>query len=255
MQYDVGIVIPVYNGLRGVPESTWLRQSIKSALDSDHSSFEVVVVDDGSTDNSLEIAQEYVNDRMRVLAYLRNMGVATALNIGIRATDAKYIMPQGSDDIVTPDKARIMASYLDAHPECLMLGSYYWTCKEDDTVVDERCDLETDPEKIYYEVIAGNLCIGFPMYRKALWEELGGYDVVNFPRRCEDMDFALKVCEQHPGSIHVFPRLMTGYRDTPEALTKAKYFPDYYRALDNSRERRKNTCKPNWGTSPKVLQS
>lgn len=254
MQFDVGIVIPFYNAFRGHPDSTWFQDSIESALKSEGSR-QVILVDDGSDDGSLELARKYTSQGVELVISAVNRGVAHALNLGIEAADAKYIATQGSDDLCKPEKSLLQSCFLDVHPELQMCGCFYWHCDQDGALIMDVTDVKTAPRDIGLTLLTGNCKIGAPMFRKSLWEELGGFDDVNFPRCAEDFDFFLRVAERDRLSIGVVPEILYGYRDTPNSITKSPFFPDYFRALDKSRERRKTLCKPNWGTSPKALQS
>lgn len=237
--YDVGIVIPVYNGRRGVDDSTWLIDSIESALDSDLKNLIVTVSDDGSTDDTRAIASKYVGERLQLVESGVNRGVAAALNMGIEATDAKYIAIQGSDDICKPEKARLQMAMIDESPNTQMVGCYFWLCRQDGTLIDEITNVSLDPADIRLDLISGNCKIGLAMFRKTLWEELGGFDEKNFPRCCEDMDFFLRTVERYPSGIAVVPELLYGYRRSAQQLTDVSYYGPYYRALEFSRERRK----------------
>lgn len=237
--FDVGIVIPVYNGRRGIVDSTWLVDSIESALHSDLENFIVTVVDDGSTDDTVEVVSKYLGARLQLVHTGENKGVAAALNIGIKHTDAKYIAIQGSDDICKPEKARMQADMLDALPNIQMVGCYYWMCRQDGTLIDEITDVSTDPADIRLDLISGNCKIGLAMFRKTLWEEISGFDEANFPRCCEDMDFFLRTVEQYPAGITIVPELLYGYRRSAQQLTDENYYGPYYAALELSRNRRR----------------
>lgn len=89
------IVVPIYNA------STFLRQCIESILDQTFSNFELILIDDGSTDNSLDICNEYMDKdkRIRIFSQL-NLGVSVARNTGIRESTGKYLVFIDSDDYV-----------------------------------------------------------------------------------------------------------------------------------------------------------
>jgi glycosyltransferase involved in cell wall biosynthesis len=94
----ISIIIPVYNG------ALYLRQAIESALAQSYAQKEVIVVDDGSTDQSWQIIQSY-GAKIRALRQ-KNGGVSTALNLGIKNAKGEYISWLSHDDVYHPDKLR-----------------------------------------------------------------------------------------------------------------------------------------------------
>ena len=94
----VSVVLPVYNG------GAHLHASIESVLRQTMTELELVVVDDGSTDNTLEIATSFADPRISVIALESNVGLAEALNRGIDQAKAGLIARQDSDDVSLPDR-------------------------------------------------------------------------------------------------------------------------------------------------------
>ncbi|OHB79357.1 MAG: hypothetical protein A2Z25_15860 [Planctomycetes bacterium RBG_16_55_9] len=91
----VSVVMPVYNG------GDYMGQAIESVLTQDYTNFEIVVIDDGSTDNTREVVLRYNDKRIRYL-HQENTGVASARNLGIRHAKGQYIIPLDADDMMAP---------------------------------------------------------------------------------------------------------------------------------------------------------
>ncbi len=106
MAYRVSIIIPVYNG------SNYLNQAIESALSQDYSNVEIIVINDGSTDENKtrDIALTY-NDKIRYFEK-ENGGVASALNLGISKMEGDYFSWLSHDDLYKPNKISSQISYL-----------------------------------------------------------------------------------------------------------------------------------------------
>lgn len=103
----VSIVIPVFNG------SNYMREAIDSALSQTYDNIEVIVVNDGSTDDTESIAQSY-GDKIRYFAK-KNGGVATALNLAIREAKGEYISWLSHDDVYYPDKLKKQIAVLNGY--------------------------------------------------------------------------------------------------------------------------------------------
>lgn len=110
----VSILMPVYNG------RDYLRPAIESLLAQTFTDFEMIVVNDGSKDDSQAIIESY-NDPRIVLINQQNQGVARSLNNGLKIARGKYIRRHDADDISTPDSLQIQVDFLEKNPEYVMV--------------------------------------------------------------------------------------------------------------------------------------
>ncbi len=120
--YKVSIIVPVYN----------VEQYIRPCLDSliaqtiDHSQIEVLLINDGSTDSSLEICYEYAQSHFIFKVFNKeNEGVSATRNFGIRHAEGKYIMFLDSDDTYTPNTVKLVSEFFDKHYDEIDVVSYY----------------------------------------------------------------------------------------------------------------------------------
>jgi len=110
----VSILMPVYNG------RDYLRPAIDSLLAQTYQNFELLIVNDGSKDDSQEIIDSYKDPRI-VSLQQENQGVARSLNNGLKVAKGKYIRRHDADDISTPDSLQIQVDFMEAHPEYAMV--------------------------------------------------------------------------------------------------------------------------------------
>lgn len=115
-QHTVSVIIPVYNA------ANYLRESIESVLCQTYSDLEIIIVNDGSTDNSLEIAESYQNDSRVKIISSKNKGAATARNIGIRNSNGAYFQFLDADDILPSNKIEEQMKVLDENSKYLKIG-------------------------------------------------------------------------------------------------------------------------------------
>lgn len=113
----VSVISPCYNGER------YLKRFLDSVLQQSYSHIELLLVDDASTDHSVEIAQSYEKSfaekgiTYRILRCEKNRGAAAAINVGLKQYHGVYMMWADSDDILLPDNISEKVRYLEAHPE------------------------------------------------------------------------------------------------------------------------------------------
>ncbi|MDA3920455.1 MAG: glycosyltransferase family A protein [Salinisphaera sp.] len=116
---DITVLIPVYNRARYIVSAI---QSIQNQKDAPP--LEILIVDDGSTDDSMAHIRALADPRIRVVAREQNGGIAAARNLGITQARGRYIAFLDSDDHALPDRLRLQARFLDKHPDYAALGSW-----------------------------------------------------------------------------------------------------------------------------------
>ncbi|MEE8398324.1 MAG: glycosyltransferase [Desulfobacterales bacterium] len=185
----VSVIIPTYN--RG-----WiLKEAIDSVLAQEGVDLELIVVDDGSTDDTADILDSY-GDQIRVIGRPANDGVSAARNQGVAASTGALIAFLDSDDWWLKGKLSIQADFFHTHPDALI-------CQTDELWV--RNGVRVNPKK-YHKKPSGMIfelslsrCLVSPsavMMRRSLFDTVGGFDE-RF-RICEDYDLWLRISCEHP---------------------------------------------------------
>ncbi|MDQ7052049.1 MAG: glycosyltransferase [candidate division KSB1 bacterium] len=185
----VSIVIPILNRRR------FIRRTIDTVLNGTFSDFEILVVDNGSTDGTQDEVRSIPDPRVRLI---ENDGtcIAEALNRGIREARGKYIAQLDSDDEYMPDTLETMVAYMETHPKCGLAISYYDLIDEAGNPIEELGvikHLEYDRNNILRVDGAGAL----RFFHKKVLEEFGLYNVENYGNFGEDYDMVLKISEKY----------------------------------------------------------
>jgi hypothetical protein len=113
----VSVLMTTYNGAR------FIRDSIGSVLAQTLTDFELIIVDDDSTDETPALLASFGDPRVRVLRSERNLGVAGARNFGLAACRGDYVAALDHDDISLPERLAVEVRYLDAHPNVVLAGT------------------------------------------------------------------------------------------------------------------------------------
>jgi hypothetical protein len=221
-QPQVSVVIPVWNGER------YLRQAIESILDQDFLDFELIIVDDGSTDGSATIAAEFMQDlRVKVLTQA-NSGVVAARNAGLLAARADLVAFLDSDDIAKPDRLTKQLTYLNAHPEIAVVGTHITYFSEAASCIRTE-KFPIGSAQVALRLETGNaLAQPSVMMRKSMVSEVGGYRNP-FRHGAEDYDLWLRLSERHP--LDNLPEALTLYRIHPESLTHRRRYEQTFAAM------------------------
>jgi len=112
----VSVVIPLFNGER------YIRECVESVLRQTFGDLELIVVDDGSSDQGKEIVQACSDPRIRLLQHPANQGVANATNTGVDAAEGEYVALLDQDDIAYPQRLEKQVAFLDEHPRIAFVG-------------------------------------------------------------------------------------------------------------------------------------
>ena len=115
----VSVVMSAYN------EEAYLSEAVESVLNQSFQDFELIIVDDGSDDNSAEILQRYAarDQRVKILKNDKNIGIAASLNRGLETAQATLVARMDADDICMPQRLERQLSFMEAHPDIDVLGS------------------------------------------------------------------------------------------------------------------------------------
>lgn len=126
---DVTVLIPVFNG------SGYIGTCLENMLSQSYTNYKILVVDDGSTDDTLDILQRYPVD---VISYKENKGISHALNLGIERIDTKYTVRMDGDDISHVDRIKIQVDFMEKNPHIFMCGTTVTENNHGDKQADPR---------------------------------------------------------------------------------------------------------------------
>lgn len=119
---DISIIVPVYN------KEKYIEETIKSIIQQSLKNIEIILVNDGSTDNSKKICEKYVKvDKRIILIDQENMGLAGARNSGLKMASGKYIMFIDADDLFEPDSCEHMFNIIEKNMADYVIGNYQMT--------------------------------------------------------------------------------------------------------------------------------
>jgi glycosyltransferase involved in cell wall biosynthesis len=227
----VSIVIPTYNRAR------LLREAIQSALAQTHAEREVIVVDDGSNDETAALVAGFGN----AVRYLRqeNAGVAAARNRGAGMATGDYLHFLDSDDILHPQAVERLLAVIEAHPEA---GMAYGQTSEGTAdgppsplfVPDGARPAGVWPgaRELRRLLRRNYIHLGAALLRRSAWERIGGFNPA-FQSICEDWD--VWVCAATCGAVGYVPQVVLGYRLQPDGLTSRYNARNVDRYLANHR--------------------
>ena len=177
----VSVIVPIYNA------APYLEETLDSILASTYRPIEIVMVDDGSRDASLVIAQSYcqLHTECQVIAQ-ENRGVSAARNTAINAAKGMYILPVDADDKISETFIEKAINVIEKDKDIRMVGCRCWMFG--------AVDKEWRLPKFSHSLLARkNMIPATTLYRKADWERCGGYCEEEIYR--EDWDFWLSMME------------------------------------------------------------
>lgn len=222
----VTVLMPVYNS-----ENT-LEDAITSVLSQAFDDFELLVVDDGSTDKTPEILARQDDPRIRVIRLDKNRGVCHARNRALQEARGCYIAHADSDDLMVPHRLERQVAYLDSHPDVALVGA--WQKVFETEPEDNRLETRpTKPEALRFAMVMKNMVFGsVACYRRELALRAGGFGL----GREVAEDYVLWSKFNRLGLIVNLPEPLVYYRLHPRGLTRADLVRMYDQLLMVSRQ-------------------
>jgi GT2 family glycosyltransferase len=204
--------MPVYNAGR------YLRKAVDSILAQSFADFEIIAVDDGSSDDSLKILEAYTDHRLIVLKHAENKGIVQTLNTGLARCSGRYIARMDADDIALPERFAQQAAYFDAHPDVGVVDTVQ-ACMDESDQRTGRTNSPVIEAKDIYQTLPKTNCLGHPsvMVRGDLLRTYG-YRKVAY----EDYDLWLRMAADGIGIVKLKTPLLL-FREHSGSITGADH--------------------------------
>lgn len=210
----VSVLMTVYNG------QDYLADAVGSILGQTFTDFEFVIVDDGSTDDSLRILRDFEKRDPRIRLFERpHGGIVPAANFGLRQCRGEFLARMDSDDVALPHRFEVQVRMLGQHPEVVVLGGAYdlidaagrflrrqWPPADDASLQELSLNGQTP------------ICQPLAMIRRTAMDQVGEYDRV--VETAEDNDMWLRLGEV--GQLMCIPEVLLKYRQHANSVSEVK---------------------------------
>lgn len=208
----VSVIIPVYN------QEKFIAEAIKSVLNQTFQDFEIIITDDGSTDNTSTEINKFSDPRIKVFTFEKNKGISNALNNCISNSKGEYIAVLNSDDLFLPDKLEKQVNFLEKNKDEAAVFTLA-------NIVDENGSAFRDKNHFYFAIFdqpnrsrfewlnrffyKGNcLCHPSMMIRKQCFESIGHYDI-RF-HQMQDFELYVRICMKY--DIYIIQEKLVNFR-------------------------------------------
>lgn len=213
----VSVIVPCFN------QGRYLAETLDSVLAQSFSNWECVILDDGSTDNSKEIALTFCDKDERFhYHYQTNQGLSVARNHGIKSSHGKYVLPLDADDKIHKDYIAEAVEVLEQRDDVKVVY-----CRAE--YFGEKTGEWKLPKYNLMEMLYQNCIFCTAMYRRADYDQTSGYNT-NMKYGLEDWDFWLSLLEKG-GNVYQIPHIRFYYR-----IKKTSMLVDLNRSKEKNKD-------------------
>jgi glycosyltransferase involved in cell wall biosynthesis len=216
----VSVIIPTYNAMRYLPET------METALAQTMADFEVIVVNDGSTDSVIEWVAQITDPRVRIISQV-NQGLSGARNTGVKNAKGEYVAFLDADDLWKPTKLEKQVACMESNPQVGLV--YTWTAMADQNGKPTGRVIASEAEgDVWQQLIEFNMvcCGSTPLIRRSCFEQIGSFAADVSPS--DDWDMWLRIATQYKFGVVKEPLIL--YRQHPGNSSK-----NLQRMLETSR--------------------
>lgn len=203
----------VYNG------AAHIGRAVESILDQDFPSFELIILDDRSVDDTVQVLARFQDPRIQLVLNKENRGLTKNLNAAIRLATGEFIARQDADDFSEPARIGKQVQYLDNHPAVAVVGCHVAVADDVGTSIGTWqfpcCDAEIKKRLL----TQNSFCHGAVMMRREALMSCGFYRE-QF-RYAQDFDLWQRVAERY--ALANLPEVLYEWTDTPTAITRRKF--------------------------------
>ena len=224
------VIIPLYN------KENYVENTLKSIINQTFSDYEVLIIDDCSTDASVTKIQPYLSDSIRVISHTKNSGLSASRNTGIRNAKSSFVTFLDADDIWKPTLLESFYSMMQEFPEEAIFATNYVESYPNGEIIlpkNSTSDLKPNATVLIKDFFKRNKQQGFFIHSgicldKKVYDEVGFYDeTINF---AEDLDFNIRAFNSHD-LVYNTDRLVNYTMYSENQLTNSsilgKTIPDY----------------------------
>lgn len=205
----VSVLMTVFNA------ENYLQHSIQSIKDQSYSNWELIIVDDCSTDKSTKILKKIKSKKIKVFFLKKKIGRTKALNYSLKKAKGKYLAVLDADDVSYKNRLQEQVNYLKKNKDIYLIGSWYLKIDKNNKVL-EKVKTITDIEKIKQIMIYKNIFVhSSVMFNKKVLKSIGVY-----PTKfvyMQDYGFILKVMTKF--KISLIPKILTKSRIIRSSMT------------------------------------
>lgn len=212
----VSILVPCFNHER------YIEECLLSILRQDYDNFELIVVNDGSTDSSAEKIEALRQIHGFQFYQQDNQGVSAALNTALSHAVGEFIVTHDSDDVMLEGRLHRQVSYLQEHPDVGLLGARVIYIDAQGTLLKHSESSKNSIQRwTFDELLAGAHAVGAPvaMYRREAIDKVGGYDPAI---KVQDFQMTLKIAHLDY-QVDILPDFVTLYRRHDTNISKVAY--------------------------------
>ncbi len=224
------VIIPLYN------KENFVENTLKSIINQTFTNYEVLIVDDCSTDASVTKIQTYLSDKIRIISHSKNSGLSASRNTGIRNAAAQYVTFLDADDTWKPTLLESFYNMIQQFPEDAIFATNYVEIYENgDSILPKNStsDLKPNATILIKDFFKRNRQQGFFIHsgiclNKKVYDEVGFYnETINF---AEDLDFNIRAFNKY-NLVYTTNRLVNYTMYSENQLTNSSIFgktiPDY----------------------------
>lgn len=205
----VTVLMAAYNAEKHI------ASAIQSILQQTYPNFELLIIEDCSTDNTLDEIKKFKDSRIKLLQNVCNQGVVITRNRALTEANGAFIAVMDSDDIAVPDRIECLLNEFEAHPEYALIGGHAHVIDHYGIPTGQQFMVETDPSLLRYRLLLGNnFTHSSIMMRTEVFREFNGYRTP----LAEDYDLFLRISTKYP--VGNLDKVLLFYRDHTSGISK-----------------------------------
>ncbi len=210
----ISVLLPVYNGSR------YLREALNSILQQTCADFELIIINDGSKDDSADIIASFEDPRIRYFEQ-ENIGLAATLNRAISLSRGAYLARQDQDDISYPERFEKQLHFLEEHPACGMVGTWAEIWQEEEKTGKQHLH-PADNATLQFELLFNNPFVHSSlMIRREVFDRVGLYCTDTSRQPPEDYEMWSRIARSY--EVANIPEVLHVYRGTGAGMSQQNW--------------------------------